>query len=85
MITKNCKGVKQDGQHLFLSSANGECFYCNAKLEDICGVCGNIHEYSELYCDENASSCGGCGEWIYLSTNHICLPELDAKLESEAN
>ena len=55
------------------------------ELKELCGVCGNKHDYSEAYCDDNASSCGGCGEWIFLSTNHICLPELDAQLESEAN
>jgi len=29
MILENCKGIKDFGEHLFLSSANGECFYCN--------------------------------------------------------
>jgi len=29
MAIENCLGVKQFGEHLFLSSCNGECFYCN--------------------------------------------------------
>lgn len=84
-MLKECSSLKENGNHLFIQSANNTCFDCGVKLEDICGVCGNVHDYSDAFCDDNASSCGVCGEWIFLSTNHICLPELDAKLDNEAN